>query len=270
MPSKHINGKSLYYTIDEPAQKPLATVMLIHGLGSSSSYFLPVIPYLIPSIRCIAVDIAGSGLSEIGESEQTIESIVDDVISLLDALDIKNNITIIGHSMGGIVASSLAADHANRVNGVVLIGPVNPSDAISRVFTSRIEAVKQDGVEGLAKSIPEAATGKLSTALHHAFIRNLIIRTSAEGYMSLCRVISTAKGPRYEAITAPLLLIAGSDDKTAPMEGCEAIVQRYATNKALKCIKVLDGIGHWHCIEAGDVVAKHIKNFVLGDKVLST
>jgi pimeloyl-ACP methyl ester carboxylesterase len=143
MPSKHINGKSLYYTIDEPTQKALATVILIHGLGSSSSYFLPVIPYLTPSIRCIAVDIAGSGLSELGESEQTIDSILEDVVSLLDALDIKNNVTIVGHSMGGIVASHFAANHLNRVNGVVLIGPVNPSDAISRLFVSRIEDVKQ-------------------------------------------------------------------------------------------------------------------------------
>lgn len=125
-------------------------------------------------------------------------------------------------------------------------------------------------MEGLAKSIPAAATGKLSTPLHHAFVRNLIIRTSTEGYMSLCRVISTAKVPDYEAITVPLLLIAGSDDKTAPMEGCEEIVRRYGTSKALKCLKVLDGVGHWHCIEAGAVVAKHIKDFVLDESVLNS
>ncbi|TVY44119.1 putative aminoacrylate hydrolase [Lachnellula occidentalis] len=267
MPSKHINGKSLYYTIDEPAQKALATVILIHGLGSSSSYFLPVIPYLNPSIRCIAIDMPGSGLSELGESEQTIDSIVKDVVSLLDALNVKNNVTIVGHSMGGIVASQFAVKHGKRVNGVVLIGPVNPSDAISQVFATRIEAVKQDGIEGLAQSIPTAATGALSTPLHHAFIRNLIIRTLPEGYMSLCSVISTAKVPDYGAITVPLLLIAGSDDRTAPMEGCEAIMQRYGSSDGLKSIKVLDGVGHWHCIEAGDVVAKHINDFALSEGV---
>jgi len=143
MPSKHINGRSLYYTIDEPTQNTLGTVVLIHGLGSSSSFYFPVIPYLIPSIRCIAIDIAGSGLSELGEAEQTIESIVGDTVALLDALNIKNNITIIGHSMGGIVASCFAIEHGNRVSGIVLIGPVNPSDALSKIFVNRIEAVKQ-------------------------------------------------------------------------------------------------------------------------------
>lgn len=88
--------------------------------------------------------------------------------------------------------------------------------------------------------------------------------------MSLCHVISTAMVPNYGAITAPLLLIAGSDDKTAPMEGCEAIIKGYATSEALKIIKVLDGIGHWHCIEAGDVVAKYIKDFAVSEMVLST
>jgi len=52
-----------------------------------------------------------------------------------------------------------------------------------------------------------------------------------------------SKGSNYEAITAPLLLIAGSDDKTAPMEGCAAIMQKYATSKDLKSIKVLEGLG---------------------------
>ena len=88
----------------------------------------------------------GSGLSGLGESQQTIESIVRDVVSLLEVLDIKNNITIIGHSMGGIVASCFAAVHGNRVNSVVLIGPVNPSDAISQVFRTRTKIVKQGKV----------------------------------------------------------------------------------------------------------------------------
>jgi pimeloyl-ACP methyl ester carboxylesterase len=45
--------------------------------------------------------------------------------------------------MGGIVASRFAADHGNRTNGIVLIGPVDSSDAISGLFVSRIDTVKQ-------------------------------------------------------------------------------------------------------------------------------
>lgn len=82
--------------------------------------------------------------------------------------------------------------------------------------------------------------------------------------MSLCRVIATAKKPNYGEITAPLLIIAGSDDGTAPLSGCEAILENYATGREAKRIEFLDGIGHWHCVEAGEVVARHIKDFLLG------
>jgi pimeloyl-ACP methyl ester carboxylesterase len=143
MPTKFINGKSLYYTTDGPAESARDTLVLIHGLGSSSSYYRPVIPYLNSNIRCIAIDTPGSGLSSLGESEQTIDSIVEDIINLLDALDINTEITIVGHSMGGIVASAMAANHKSRVKGVVLIGPVNPSPAFSQVFDERIGRVKK-------------------------------------------------------------------------------------------------------------------------------
>lgn len=143
MPNIQINDKSLYYIISEPEDDAKATALLIHGLGSSSSYYLPVMPYLAPSIRCIAIDMAGSGLSELGKSEQSIFSIVDDIITLLDALNIKEKVVVVGHSMGGIVANQMAANHGKRVDKVVLIGPIDPSNALAEIFESRIQAVKR-------------------------------------------------------------------------------------------------------------------------------
>lgn len=80
--------------------------------------------------------------------------------------------------------------------------------------------------------------------------------------MSLCRVISTAKQPKYDAITAPLLILAGEDDKTAPLESSETILKSYGTDQSSKSIQKLSGVGHWHCIEASDAVACHIEQFL--------
>jgi pimeloyl-ACP methyl ester carboxylesterase len=143
MPNIQVNGKSLYYYINEAEKEAKATVLLIHGLGSSSAYYSPVIPYLSRSIRCIAIDISGSGLSALGGSEQSISSILEDTVGQLDALGIKEKVTVVGHSMGGIVASEFAACHSQRVNGVILIGPVDPSDAIAKVFETRIQVLQR-------------------------------------------------------------------------------------------------------------------------------
>jgi len=120
----------------------------------------------------------------------------------------------------------------------------------------------KDGIEPLAATVPTAATGGASTPLHRAFIRNLILRTSNESYISLCQVIATAERPHYASIMAPLLIIAGADDRTAPLAGCENIANGYSTTFEKKKIVVLDGVGHWHCIEAGEIVAGHINDFV--------
>ncbi len=119
-----------------------------------------------------------------------------------------------------------------------------------------------DGLEGLAGSIPHSATGKKSGPLQYAFIRSLILGTSAEGYISLCRVISNAKQPSYEAITVPLLILAGEDDKTAPLPMSEAILDGYGTSQSNKGIKKLADVGHWHCIEAWAEVGHHIGVFL--------
>lgn len=83
------------------------------------------------------------------------------------------------------------------------------------------------GLEQMADTVPTAATGTLSTPLHHAFIRSLILSQTVAGYVSLCRTIADAEPPPYEVIEAPLLIVAGSDDKTSPLSGCESISERY-------------------------------------------
>lgn len=82
-------------------------------------------------------------------------------------------------------------------------------------------------MEGVANVVPFAATGPTATATHKAFIRTLLLAQSAEGYKSLCRTISNAKRPQYENIKCPLLIIAGSHDKTAPLAGSKEILNRY-------------------------------------------
>ncbi|PKS08447.1 hypothetical protein jhhlp_005065, partial [Lomentospora prolificans] len=67
--------------------------------------------------------------------------------------------------------------------------------------------------------------------------------------------------PDYSAIKCPLLIVAGGDDKTCPLPSSEMILQSVGTIQSLKALEVLDGVGHWHCIEAGDIVADLLVNF---------
>ena len=144
MPSLAINGKSLFYTIDQNDDNPpKTTALFLHGLGSSSCFFKTITPSLKSDTRCILIDTPGSGLSELGKAEQSVSSIANDAIAFLDALKVEEKVVVVGHSMGGLVANHIASEYPERVKGVVLIGPVNPNPALTDVFEKRIEVVKK-------------------------------------------------------------------------------------------------------------------------------
>lgn len=115
-------------------------------------------------------------------------------------------------------------------------------------------------MEPLAASIPCAATGSKSTPLVRAFIRSLLLGTSAGGYISLCKAIAEAPVPLYKSVKVPLLAIAGSEDKSAPLDGISDIIEEYGSQK--KELRILQGVGHWIVLEAYSEVQSIIGDFL--------
>ncbi|KYK54105.1 alpha/beta hydrolase fold family protein [Drechmeria coniospora] len=261
MPLLKVQGHDLFYSLT-PAEADSTpknvTILFIHGLGSSHSYYASMTPSLAQQgYACLAFDTPGSALSaHRGEDvdAETIAAIAGDLLSALK-LDSKR-IVAVGHSMGAIVVSELALRF--DLLGAVMIGPVNPSDAL---FDARIEMVQSGGMEAVAKWVPSVATGPKATATHKAFIRALLLAQTAEGYMSLCRTIARAPRPRYADMGCPLLIVAGSHDKTCPLSGSEAILASWGVDENRKRLVVLDGVGHWHCVEAAEEVLEQVAGF---------
>lgn len=111
----------------------------------------------------------------------------------------------------------------------------------------------------MANTIPDAATGTQCSALTRSFIRELLLGQNPKGYAALCQAIAAAPTIDYSAIKAPFLLLGGEEDKSASLEGCQHIFDRVSS--ANKNMEVLRGVGHWHCLEAPDVVGMMIASF---------
>ncbi|KAJ5590496.1 Alpha/beta hydrolase fold-1 [Penicillium hetheringtonii] len=263
MPFVQANTHRLNYADSHPDGAPANghTFIFIHGLGSSQNYYYPVIPNLTEKHRCITLDTYGAARSPYTGDRVSIPGIADDVISVLDALKVSKAI-VVGHSMGGLVVTELGSRYGDRVQGVVAIGPTHPSEMLVTVMGKRAETVLGADMEPMANTIPFAAVGSRSTALQKAFIRELLSGQDPRGYAALCRAIASAQPSDYAAINAPFLLIAGEEDKSASMEGCQHIFNHVSSKT--KSLEVLKGVGHWHCIEAGDEVGQLIAKFADG------
>lgn len=96
------------------------TILLVHGLGGSLITWNAVAPRLTRIGRVVALDLPGFGLSP-PAADWRIETHVNSVHDFLSSLDAP--VTLIGASMGGLVAEILAADHPELVSNLLLVSP---------------------------------------------------------------------------------------------------------------------------------------------------
>ncbi len=95
-------------------------IVLIHGLGVSSSYFVPFAERLAPQFRVYAPDLPGHGYSAQPSSPLDVAGLATALLEWMDAAAIGRAI-LVGHSMGAQIAVETVLRAPERVDRLVLI-----------------------------------------------------------------------------------------------------------------------------------------------------
>ncbi|TCK22119.1 alpha/beta fold hydrolase [Pseudonocardia endophytica] len=167
-------GASLAY-LDLGAREGPARVYL-GGLGSAGTVgFAPVAghPLLAGTGRHVLVDLIGSGWSDHDDAfDHTIDRHAATVVTLLDRLGLRD-VVLVGHSLGGSVAISLAAQRPDRVGRLVVAEP-NLDPGVG-TFSVRIAAHDED--EFAATVHPRAVRDGLDAAARGDVVAAQFART---------------------------------------------------------------------------------------------
>jgi pimeloyl-ACP methyl ester carboxylesterase len=104
MPFLRLGYKQIHYADLKPEDGIIReTFIFMHGLGSSQNYYHAVTQGLVASgFRCIIFDTTGAGRSPYTFVGQSVETLGDDVIGILDVLAVEKAV-MVGHSMGGYI-----------------------------------------------------------------------------------------------------------------------------------------------------------------------
>jgi len=97
-------------------------LVLVHGLGVSSTYLLPTVQALAAHFDVYAVDLPGSGRSERPARPLSIAELAETLVRWLDAVHLERP-SFLGNSMGCQVLLELAVTAPERVDRLVLVGP---------------------------------------------------------------------------------------------------------------------------------------------------
>jgi 3-oxoadipate enol-lactonase len=116
MARARVNGIELYYEVHGAGP----TLLLIPGLGADVRLFNGAIGPLAETCRVVAFDPRGAGRSDIPPGPYSIEQMANDAAELLDVVGADSAAAVVGYSMGGRIALSLALDHASKVERLVL------------------------------------------------------------------------------------------------------------------------------------------------------
>jgi pimeloyl-ACP methyl ester carboxylesterase len=120
------DGLRLYTRVYESRPAGAPTVLCLHGLTRNSSDFEDLAPHLQQCYRVIAPDLRGRGLSARDPNPQNYQPAiyVQDILALMDMVGAPQ-VSVIGTSLGGLLAMMLGVGYRNRITGMVLndIGP---------------------------------------------------------------------------------------------------------------------------------------------------
>ena len=97
-----------------------------------------------------------------------------------------------------------------------------------------------------------------SNPLVEAFVRELLLRQSAEGYARCCEAVSTSTAADIGKIKCPVLLIAGAEDTVSTPAISMAVAAELSGAQTL----VLDGCGHWLPLERPAEITQALSGFL--------
>jgi pimeloyl-ACP methyl ester carboxylesterase len=140
------------YILAEPSRANGRTVLLLHGKNFSAAYWEPTIRALLDEgFRVVAPDQIGFGKSSKPAAYQfTFHDLARDTRKLLDALAI-GRVSVVGHSMGGMLASRFALMYPETVEALVLVNPIGledwktvvPYKSVDELYESELKATPE-------------------------------------------------------------------------------------------------------------------------------
>jgi len=99
------------------------TIVLVHGLGGSIANWEAIGPRLAANARVVALDLPGFGLSTPGP-DWSLSTHANAVRAFVE--EVSGTATLLGNSLGGLLAEMLAADSPEVVERLVLVSPATP------------------------------------------------------------------------------------------------------------------------------------------------
>jgi pimeloyl-ACP methyl ester carboxylesterase len=141
MPFKHCNGINIFYETHGTG----TPLILVSGLGGDHFFWQPSIAVLASVFEVITFDTRGIGQTDAPEESYSMAVFAEDMIALMDQLLIEKA-HVLGFSMGGNIALTLALKYPGRINKLVIAASNAVMGQQIRLFIDAVLDVYEHGI----------------------------------------------------------------------------------------------------------------------------
>lgn len=237
-------------------------LMLIHGIGSRRSGWDRLLPVLTDHFRVITYDLRGHGASPMPTEPFGLDALVDDVEALRRSLNVET-MHIAGHSLGGMIGPAYARRYSNRVLSLGLL-----STAAFRTGDDRakvqgvVEKMREVGIANVLATLSDRWFTDAFIAANPDVVQarmQQVLATDPDVFLNVFDIYAqTEMSPWLHDVSAPALVLTGELDG-----GCNPRLNQQIHNALPNSqLEILPGLKHSILLEAGDVVARHLCDFM--------
>lgn len=230
-------------------------LILSNSLATDRGMWRPQRAELEKRYTVLSYDTRGHGQSDVSESDFGFDTLAADVVALMDHLGI-DKAKFMGLSLGGMTGLALALWHPDRIKRVVCCDArADAPDAFKAMWDNNISVSTSGGMAAIADGTiprwfsPEFRADPANADLL-ASVREMILRTPAEGYRKAARCLQTLDLLKsLDQIAVPAQFIVGELDPAAPLP----VVQDMADRVDGAQVHVIPKAAHLSNLEAPDV-----------------
>jgi len=243
------NGLNIYYQYWEPDGSTKAVLLVAHGLAEHSGRYKNLVNYFVPKGYSVwALDHRGHGKSEGIRSyiEKFDEYLIDleIFVGIVRKEHPKDKIFLVGHSMGGTIATAYAVGHQKDFAGIIVSGASLAQTATVSPILLAMAGIISAVMPKMGVTVLDASAICKDKAVVDAYVNDpLVFRGKIPARMGaeLIRMWKTLPG-QMPNIQSPVLAMHGADDKLSVPEGSKILHKRVSSKD--KTLKLYDGLCH--------------------------
>ena len=243
----------------------LVSHVLLHGIGSASGSWLKQLEATgstnTGNSGLLAWDAPGYATSNpVTASQPDAGDYAKQLWAWLDALDISHPVTLVGHSLGALMATRAAVQSPGRVARLVLLAPAQgyaraSTEDRDKKLNDRLNQLLELGPEGLGQQRGAGMVSPTAPPELKAYVQRMMSQIKVSGYTQAAHMLAVGDLLADIAqVQCPVSVASGRLDNATPMDGCRAVAQAANTDWI-----DLGAVGHACALEAATQVNEILK-----------